>query len=85
MTVKTIFCDVCKEEGALTSHFYVDRAMDGAGSMSDDLEPMDLCIKCSWAAYKLAEKHLSFDKVRAIVAELRSRGDRKRKRERGEI
>jgi hypothetical protein len=77
--VEQIFCDVCGKENARTSWFYVDRRMDGAGSMDDHHDPIDLCGGCAWTAYKLAEKSLCFDQTRAIAKELQSRGSRRRK------
>jgi len=38
-------CDVCGKASETTDLFAVDRTMDAAGSMSDDLVRLDLCWK----------------------------------------
>ena len=72
----TIRCDVCKESGALTCYFYLDRKMDGAGSMDDIEEPVDLCAKHQWAAYKLAEQLLTFEQRQTVLENLKAKRTR---------
>jgi hypothetical protein len=74
MKIEVIKCDVCGAEGAQTCYFYVDRKMDHAGSMEDEHESIDLCGKCKWEPYLLAEKLLSFEQRRGILTTLYSRG-----------
>lgn len=57
MRVETICCDLCGKEGAKSRQFYVDRKMDGAGSMEDHFESLDLCDDHSWEAFQIAQKH----------------------------
>lgn len=51
-----IYCDICGKKNATTCHFYIDRKMDGAGSMEDQHESLDLCDEHKWTAYQKAEK-----------------------------
>jgi len=46
MTVKTILCDCCKAPDAQSVQYFVDRRMDAAGSMENEYESIDLCVKC---------------------------------------
>lgn len=74
MARKTLItCDVCGASDALECCFYVDRRMDGAGSMDDEIDAVDLCAKHQWAAYKLAEQFLSFEQRRRVLASLREK------------
>lgn len=47
MKKELLLCDVCGKETHLdTMYVAVDRKMDGAGSMSDECEHLDLCGTC---------------------------------------
>lgn len=72
MKRQIISCDICKTEGALTCWFTTDRKMDGAGSMDDEQESLDLCPKHQWAAYKLAEQLLPYEKRQLVLAHLKA-------------
>lgn len=73
MRKETIFCDVCKAEGALACYFTVDRRMDPAGSMDDVDEYLDLCPKHQWGAYKLAEQLLSYENRQKIYEAVKAK------------
>ncbi len=72
MKREIITCDICKAEGALTCWFTTDRKMDAAGSMDDVQECLDLCHRHQWAAYKLAEQMLPYEKRQLIFNQLLS-------------
>jgi hypothetical protein len=47
------YCDICKsQEQVETKSFWIDRKMDGAGSMSDIRETHDLCTSCLVKIYQ---------------------------------
>ena len=68
-----ITCDIdgCGQP-ALGCSFYVDRGLDAAGSMDDENDTLDLCPQHQWAAYKEAEKLLSFEDRKKVVSALRA-------------
>jgi hypothetical protein len=52
MKKEVIYCDVCGKQGAQTLSVWVNRTMDGAGSMENDYETVDLCHEHSISLLK---------------------------------
>ncbi len=57
MTKKSIYCDLCGKEDAITWWFTVDRFMDPAGSMDDAQESFDLCSEHGAEPYLILAKN----------------------------
>lgn len=52
-------CDVCKSQDDVSNcAYWVDRRMDAAGSMEDDYDSFDLCLKCQMIAAMRVIKQL---------------------------
>lgn len=66
MVIKRWACDRCKTEygedgGESTITFLVDRSVNGAGSMENDFESVDLCFLCIAFLLRNAPKILGVD------------------------
>ena len=73
MKKETILCDRCGDEGAKTAAIFVDRKMDGAGSMENEYEYADLCHKCALVMVEKLTKLLPPIGREGIVAETRKK------------
>ncbi len=56
MNLKTKHCDYCGKRPALEFSYFVDRRMDGAGSMENNYDSIDLCHEHSILLLKQIEQ-----------------------------